>query len=151
MSKEKLIDLDQEQLDLLHAILKQHIPNKTIWAYGSRVTWKAEETSDLDLAVFDCDSMEIYDLKEALEESDLLISVDVMDWESIPGEFQGEYRGEVYCGAGGSEQAGGVEGGEVGGGSRGKSKRDNPERYRSAKSLNGFSGSSHKTNPSIYC
>ncbi len=92
MSKEKLIDLDQEQLDLLHAILKQHIPNKTVWAYGSRVTWKARETSDLDLAVFDCTPMEIYDLKEDLEESDLLISVDVMDWEAIPESFREKIR-----------------------------------------------------------
>ena len=92
MSKEKLIDLDKEQLGLLVAILKRHIPHKTIWAYGSRVTWKAGETSDLDLAVFDCDSTEIFDLREALEESDLLISVDVMDWESIPENFKENIR-----------------------------------------------------------
>ena len=92
MSKEKLIDLDQEQLGLLKAILKRHIPDKTVWAYGSRVTWKAQETSDLDLAVFGCDSMQMYDLKEALEESDLLISVDVMDWESIPENFKVNIR-----------------------------------------------------------
>ena len=92
MSKEKLIDLDQEQLGLLEAILKRHIPDKTVWAYGSRVTWKAGETSDLDLAIFGCDSMEIYDLKEALEESDLLISVDVVDWENIPEKFKENIR-----------------------------------------------------------
>ena len=92
MSKEKLIDLDQEQLGLLKAILKSHIPDKTVWAYGSRVTWKAGETSDLDLAVFGCDSMEIFDLKEALEESDLLVSVDVMDWENIPEKFKENIR-----------------------------------------------------------
>ncbi len=38
MSRERLIDLDAEQLNLLHSILKQHIPNKTVWAYGSRAT-----------------------------------------------------------------------------------------------------------------
>ena len=59
MSKEQLIDLDTRQLDLLHTILKRHIPDKTVWAYGSRVTWKAGETSDLDLAVFGFDSTEI--------------------------------------------------------------------------------------------
>ena len=94
MSREKLMDMDQEQLDLLHTILNRRIPDKTAWAYGSRVTWKAGETSDLDLAVFGCDSMEIYDLKEALEESDLLISVDVMDWESIPDDFKENIRGK---------------------------------------------------------
>ena len=94
MIKEKLIDLDRDQLDLLHTILNRHIPDKTVWVYGSRVTWKSEETSDLDLAVFGCDSMEIHDLKEALDESDLLISVDVMDWESIPDDFKENIRGK---------------------------------------------------------
>lgn len=88
MKKERLIDLDLEQMTLLEGILKRHIPNKTVWAYGSRVTWKASPISDLDLAVFDCDSGEIFDLKEALEESDLLVSVDVTDWESIPDDFK---------------------------------------------------------------
>ena len=94
MSKEKLIDMDRDQLGLLHNILQRHIPDKIVWAYGSRATWKATETSDLDLAVFDCDPMQIYDLKEALEESDLLISVDVMDWESIPDDFKENIRGK---------------------------------------------------------
>lgn len=92
MRIEKLIDLDRDQLDLLHTILQRHIPDKTVWAYGSRATWKAKETSDLDLAVFDCDPMEIYHLKEELEESDLLVSVDVMDWESIPDDFKENIR-----------------------------------------------------------
>ena len=88
MSKEKLIDLDRDQLDLLHTILKRQMPDKTVWAYGSRVNWKAGETSDLDLTVFGCDPMEIYDLREDIKESELLISVDIMDWESIPDDFK---------------------------------------------------------------
>ena len=92
MSKEQLIDLDTKQLGLLKNILRRHISDKTVWAYGSRVNWKAGETSDLDLAVFGCKPMEIYDLKEALEGSDLLISVDVMDWESIPEDFKENIR-----------------------------------------------------------
>ena len=92
MSKEKLIDLDRDQLDLLHTILQRHIPDKTVWAYGSRATWKATETSNLDLAVFDCNPMQVYDLREALEESDLLVSVDIMDWESIPEDFKENIR-----------------------------------------------------------
>ena len=85
---EQLIDLEQKQFALLRKIIKSYISNKTVWAYGSRVSWKADERSDLDLALFDCSPMEISELKEALEESDLLISVDVMDWENIPAKFQ---------------------------------------------------------------
>ena len=92
MIKEHLIDLEPDQLGLLEQILKRHIPNKTVWAYGSRVTWKANERSDLDLAVFDCNSMETGALREALEESNLLVSVDVMKWESIPENFKKNIR-----------------------------------------------------------
>ena len=92
MSKERLIDLDQEQLGLLEKIIKRYIPNRTVWAYGSRVTRKADKISDLDLAVFGCDGSEIYDLKEALKESDLLVSVDVINWESIPESFKENIR-----------------------------------------------------------
>ena len=92
MIKEHLIDLEPDQLELLEQILKRHIPNKTVWAYGSRVTWKANERSDLDLAVFDCSSMETGALREALEESNLLVSVDIMKWESIPENFKKNIR-----------------------------------------------------------
>ena len=88
MSKEQLIDLDRRQLGLVEAIIRRHIPGKAVWVYGSRVTWKADERSDLDLVVFDCDAAVIMELKEAFEESDLLISVDVMDWENIPENFK---------------------------------------------------------------
>ena len=88
MIKENLIDLDIAQLKLLKKTIKAYIPGKTVWAYGSRVKWRAQDSSDLDLAVFDCSGREISNLKEALEESDLLISVDVLDWESIPDNFK---------------------------------------------------------------
>ena len=88
MSKEQSIDLDRKQLKLLEKIIDRYVPNKAVWVYGSRVTWKASQTSDLDLVAFDCAPMQILDLKDALEESDLLISVDVMDWERIPDNFK---------------------------------------------------------------
>ena len=88
MSKERLIDLEEKQLKLIKKIIKRYIPGKTVWAYGSRVTWKANERSDLDLAVFGCNSKQIFHLKEAFEESNLLISVDVMNWEKIPEKFK---------------------------------------------------------------
>ena len=75
-------------MELLKEIIKRHIPNKAVWAYGSRVNWKASEISDLDLVVFGCDSTDVYYLRDAFEESNLLISVDVMEWESIPDNFK---------------------------------------------------------------
>ncbi len=88
MIKQKLLDLDKKQLDILKEIIQQQIPDKTVWVYGSRVTWKANEVSDIDLTVFDCTDSQIYRLKETLEESDLLFTVDVMNWEEIPDNFK---------------------------------------------------------------
>ena len=88
MKKQKGINLDKKQFDLLKKLLTKYIPDKTVWAYGSRVNGKAEERSDLDLAVFNCTPVQIMDLKYALEESRLLISVDVMDWNHIPDSFK---------------------------------------------------------------
>lgn len=84
--------MDLAQLDLLKKIIQRHIPNKTVWAYGSRVAWKASEISDLDLVVFDAGERSLADLREGFEESNLLISVDALDWESIPDDFKKEIK-----------------------------------------------------------
>ena len=88
MTDERLIDLDADQLLLVKEIINRHIPNKKVWVYGSRITQEAWETSDLDLVVFNCNADEIYDLRESFLESDVLVSVDVMDWENIPNSFK---------------------------------------------------------------
>ena len=97
MSQEQLIDLAPKQLGLLKKIIQQHIPDKTVWAYGSRVTWKADEASDIDLTVFNCTNVQIDELKETLEESNLLISVDVMNWEEIPDNFKTNIKKRMWC------------------------------------------------------
>lgn len=90
--EQKKIDLDNTQFNVLTQIIRKCIPGKTVWAYGSRVTGKVRKKSDLDLAVFDCDATQIVNFKSALEESKLIISVDVMDWDSIPHSFQKEIK-----------------------------------------------------------
>lgn len=90
--KENLIDVESKHLAILKKILKQHVPSKTVWAYGSRVTWTAGAKSDLDIVVFDADSKQINDLKDEFAESDLPFSVDVMDWGKIPEKFKENIR-----------------------------------------------------------
>ena len=92
MTKEQIIDLSPPQNKILQKILRQQIPNKTVWAFGSRVEWKASETSDLDLVAHKCSGAEIADLKEALEESALHCSVDVLNWEDIPDSFRANIK-----------------------------------------------------------
>lgn len=86
-----MIDLPSEQLDAVKRILAQHVPECEVRAFGSRVQQTAKKWSDLDLAVVGSEKLErdvFYGLKEAFEESELPIQVDVLDWHAISSEFQ---------------------------------------------------------------
>jgi len=85
---ERTIDLDSKQYEILKNIIESHIPYSEVWAYGSRVKWNASPNADLDLVVKGCDSQTLGVLRDALEESGLIINVDVMDWETIPDDFK---------------------------------------------------------------
>ena len=94
-----MLDLEPAYLTELQAILKKYMPNKIIWAYGSRVKGKAHSGSDLDLTIIDPDGVnippqQIYALKNAIEESNLPILVDVLDWTLLPEAFQKEIEKE---------------------------------------------------------
>lgn len=86
------IDIKPEYLEIIKLILEKHVPNKTVWAYGSRITGKSKPQSDLDIVVFDTDTNEIVNLKDAFAESDLPFTVDVMDWGKIPDTFKENIR-----------------------------------------------------------
>jgi len=63
-----------------------------IWAYGSRVSGDAHDTSDLDLVLVTeskirVDIGEFVDFKDALQKSNIPILVQVMDWNRIPDAF----------------------------------------------------------------
>lgn len=91
MKKEKsenLLDIEIKHLGIVKKILKQFVPFKEVWAYGSRVKWTAGHKSDLDIVIFDPEKEQIFSLKEAFEESDLPFSVDIMNWNNIPESFQ---------------------------------------------------------------
>ncbi len=46
------IDISPDELDIVQAILRAHLPEGTrTWAFGSRVKGAAKPFSDLDLAV----------------------------------------------------------------------------------------------------
>jgi uncharacterized protein len=95
------LDLSDRYLEMVRAILHQHVPDYDVWAYGSRVTGGAFEASDFDLVVRHpvnphqvCEKL--FDLREAFVESNLPIRVDVMDWARIPESFHHEIeRGYV--------------------------------------------------------
>ena len=86
-----MIDLNPHHLETVNAILAEHVPECEVWAFGSRATWTAKDYSDLDLAVVGRGSLDgktLGRLKEAFEESNLPMRVDVLDWHSISERFR---------------------------------------------------------------
>jgi predicted nucleotidyltransferase len=79
------IDLPAEHLALVARLLAEHVPGCEVRAFGSRVDGTAKPFSDLDLAIAGEDGPDeaaLDRLREAFEESDLPIRVDVIDWRT---------------------------------------------------------------------
>lgn len=70
------LDISPDELQIVQTILRQHIPQRTVWAFGSRVNGKAKLYSDLDLAV-------LGDTPLSLAEH-----ADLVDWCLIGDEFR---------------------------------------------------------------
>ena len=86
-----MIDLEPEHLQEVRRILRAFVPDCEVWAFGSRVTGKAQKFSDLDLALVAghaLDWQRIESLKDAFSASSLPIMVDVVDWRAVSESFQ---------------------------------------------------------------
>jgi type I restriction enzyme S subunit len=84
----KPIDISPGDLATVRRILREHVPESEVWAFGSRVSWTARETSDLDLAIITATPLppvRMAELREAFAESDLPFTVDLVDW-AVTGE-----------------------------------------------------------------
>jgi predicted nucleotidyltransferase len=85
-----MIDLEKKYLDEVKRILQKHVPDCEVRAYGSRISGGARKYSDLDLVVVGKTEIgwsKIEDLKEAFAESDLPITVEVLDWHAVSDSF----------------------------------------------------------------
>lgn len=101
------IDLTADQRRTVLALLRRHLPNTVVWAYGSRVKWTSGPASDLDLVAFatPAQSPRIAELREAFDESALPFSVDLFVWDDVPMDFRKRIAREhvpLYEGATGS-------------------------------------------------
>ena len=94
------LDLLPRYRDQLEALLRQHVPDVEVWAYGSRVNGRSHDGSDLDL-VLRSPTLEplgdgYMDLVEVLEQSNIPILVQAHDWARLPESFHREIeRGYV--------------------------------------------------------
>lgn len=85
------LDIKPGDLKAVQAILRRHIPDREVWAFGSRVTGKVKPFSDLDLAVIGSEPVPapiLIDLKDAFSESDLPFKVDIVDWAETKENFR---------------------------------------------------------------
>ncbi|MBF0109894.1 MAG: nucleotidyltransferase domain-containing protein [Magnetococcales bacterium] len=89
--KQPPIDIRPDHLQIVLDILKKHVPNHEVWAFGSRVKWTAKEYSDLDLCVISDQPIGLDvqgDLRDDFSESDLPWKVDVVDWATTSASFR---------------------------------------------------------------
>jgi predicted nucleotidyltransferase len=83
--------LNQHDLGEVCRILSECVPEYGVWAFGSRITGKAKPYSDLDLVVLADQPLTLDSLasiKDAFDESDLPIRVDVVDWAATSAAFR---------------------------------------------------------------
>ena len=81
--------------DILQDLLRQHLPDVEVWAYGSRTNGQSHDGSDLDLVLrgpalkeISADQLGAFD--DAVEESNIPFLVDARDWARLPKRFQRE-------------------------------------------------------------
>ena len=86
-----MIDLAPHHLETVRSVLRAHVVDCEVRAFGSRVTGHAKPHSDLDLAIMAEHPQPwqtLARLREAFEESDLPITVDVVDWAAATEAFR---------------------------------------------------------------
>jgi type I restriction enzyme S subunit len=77
------IDVLPSHWIIVRDILRKHVPEYEVWAFGSRVKGNAKPYSDLDLAVISDTSLPLRTsawLADDFSESDLPWRVDIVDW-----------------------------------------------------------------------
>ena len=91
MVDQPLIDISTENWRIVRDILQRYVPDREVWAFGSRAKWTAKEFSDLDIAIIGDKPLSIAltaDLREAFQESALPFKIDIVDWANITPSFR---------------------------------------------------------------
>jgi len=87
------INIKPKHLKQVIEILKTHVPEAEVWAYGSRLGDYCHNGSDLDLIVRNKSNLntpvsEIPVLRESFSQSNIPFLVDIHDWARIPESFR---------------------------------------------------------------
>ena len=79
----------------IEALLRKHLPDVEVWAYGSRVTGRSHDGSDLDLVLRGPDTQQVpidalQAFVEAMRDSNIPFLVEARDWARLPERFHRE-------------------------------------------------------------
>ena len=89
------LHLQPKHREVLEALLREHLPDVEVWAYGSRVSEKSHDGSDLDLVLRgpglkEFPISQLGDFEEAVRESIIPFLVEARDWARLPERFHRE-------------------------------------------------------------
>lgn len=76
----------------IEALVRKHLPEVEVWAYGSRVTGRSHDGSDLDLVLRApglkrIPAAALADLADSIRESTIPFLVEAHDWARLPARF----------------------------------------------------------------
>ena len=91
--------LSRRHRRILTSLLREHLPDVEVWAYGSRVNGRGHEGSDLDLVLRGPRLREIpferlMDFDDSVRESTIPFLVEARDWARLPERFRREIERE---------------------------------------------------------
>ena len=87
------LELRSRHRRTLEALLREHLPDVEVWAYGSRVNGRCHGGSDLDLVMRGrglekISAEQLAGFAEAVRESTIPFLVEARDWARLPAAFQ---------------------------------------------------------------
>lgn len=93
------VHLSARHRRVLEALLRDHLPDVEVWAYGSRVDGRGHEGSDLDLVLRgpgleEIPAEQLADFEDAARESTIPFLVEARDWARLPKRFHREIERE---------------------------------------------------------
>ena len=85
------LQLSPEHLSMVREVLAHWLPDAQVLAFGSRVNGAARKFSDLDLAIVSSTPLDwrlLGKVRDAFEDTDLPICVDLVDWSQADAGFK---------------------------------------------------------------
>ncbi|OEJ13151.1 DNA polymerase subunit beta [Brachyspira hampsonii] len=86
-----MISLTENEIQIIKDILKKHIKYGKAYLFGSRVKGTNKKFSDIDIVIdinIKLSLNEISRIKDDFEESDLIYSADIIDYNAIDDSFK---------------------------------------------------------------